>query len=188
MQSFTLSAVPGIIFGAGKISEIGAKAAALAGRGASILVIADPALGPLGITARALSILAAAGLEARVYDGLKGEPKLADIDAAAALARDMGARAIIGLGGGSALDTAKLVACCAVTAKSAAAYQLCETPLPTNRLPRLPLRLRSRTRLVRSCASRTGAATFSDFSVCSRTTPSTESPCRAWKRRTPAST
>ena len=44
--------------------------------------------------------------------------------------------------------------------------------------------LRSRTRLVRSCASRTAAGTLSAFSVCSRTTPSTVSPCRAWKRRT----
>ena len=42
---------------------------------------------------------------------------------------------IVGLGGGSALDTAKLVACCAVSGLSASAYALCATPLPANRLP-----------------------------------------------------
>ncbi len=135
MQPFNLSPVPEIVFGAGKLSEIAVKATTLAGRSANILVVADPALRALGITTRALSILAAAGHEATVYEGLKGEPKIADIDAAALLARDIGARAIVGLGGGSALDTAKLVACCAVSGKSAAAYQLCETPLPLNPLP-----------------------------------------------------
>ncbi len=135
MQSFILSAIPEIIFGAGKLSEIATRATALAGKGASVLVVADPALRGLGITARALSILAAAGHEAVVYEGLKGEPKLADIDTAASLARSHGARAVLGLGGGSALDTAKLVACCVASGKSAVAYQLCETPLPSNRLP-----------------------------------------------------
>jgi alcohol dehydrogenase len=135
MQSFVLSRIPEILFGEGRIADLAAKAAALAGKNASVLLVADPALASLGITASALSILAAAGLEAKLYDGLKGEPKAADIDAATAMARDMKARVIVGLGGGSALDTAKLVACCAVSGKPAAAYQLCETPLPANRLP-----------------------------------------------------
>ena len=135
MQSFVLSRVPEIVFGAGRLTDLAAKATALAGANGPVLVVADPALSALGITAKALEILAKAGHEAKVYDGLKGEPKETDIDTAANLARDMKARAIIGLGGGSALDTAKLVACCAVSGKSAAAYQLCATPLPANRLP-----------------------------------------------------
>jgi alcohol dehydrogenase class IV len=51
------------------------------------------------------------------------------------MARAAKAKVIVGLGGGSALDTAKLVACCAVSGLSASAYALCATPLPTNRLP-----------------------------------------------------
>ena len=46
-----------------------------------------------------------------------------------------GAKAAIGLGGGSVLDTAKLVASCAVCGKPVEAYQLCETPLPADHLP-----------------------------------------------------
>ena len=135
MQSFTLSRLPEIIFGAGRIADLAGKVEGLAGKGAAVLVVADPMLTTLGITGRALESLKAAGLEAQVFDGLKGEPKAADIDAAAGIARAMKAKAIVGLGGGSALDTAKLVAACAASGLAAQSYQLCETPLPKNILP-----------------------------------------------------
>ena len=89
----------------------------------------------MGITGLAVDVLVRAGFEAHVYDGFNGEPGEADIDAAAALARRHGARVVVGLGGGSALDTAKLAACCAVSGLAASAYALCATPLPKNRLP-----------------------------------------------------
>jgi alcohol dehydrogenase class IV len=135
MNSFTLSAVPEILFGAGRLADAPARAEALAGKGAPVLMVADPALQGLGITGRAAELLAKAGFETEIYDGLKGEPKQSDIDAAAAAARASRARLVIGLGGGSALDTAKLVAACAVSGLPAAAYALCATPLPANRLP-----------------------------------------------------
>ena len=135
MTSFTLSAIPEIIFGPGRIADLGRKAEALVGMGGQVLVVADPALKAHGITARAIDILAKAGFETAVYDGLKGEPKQSDIDAAAAMARAAQSKLIVGLGGGSALDTAKLVACCAVSGLDASAYALCATPLPANRLP-----------------------------------------------------
>ena len=135
MQSFTLSHLPEIIFGAGRIADLASKVEQLAGKGAAVLVVADPMLTTLGITGRALEILKKAGLEVQVFDGLKGEPKVADIDGAAALARTMKAKTVVGLGGGSALDTAKLVAACAASGLSAQRYQLCETPMPKNILP-----------------------------------------------------
>jgi len=135
MSSFTVSVVPEIRFGAGRLADIAPLAEARAGKGAVVLLVADPVLRAAGITARACELLAKAGIEARVYDGFTGEPGVTDIDAAAALARQHGARAVIGLGGGSALDTAKLVACCAVSGEPASAYALCVTPLPKNRLP-----------------------------------------------------
>ena len=135
MRSFTLSHLPEIIFGPGRIADLAGKAEHLAGKGAAVLVVADPMLTTLGITGRALEILKKAGLEAHAFDGLKGEPKVADIDGAAALARTMRAKTVVGLGGGSALDTAKLVAACAASGLSAQSYQLCETPMPKNSLP-----------------------------------------------------
>lgn len=134
MTNFTLSAIPEIIFGPGRIADLGRKAEALGGKDGHVLMVADPALKALGITARAIAILAKAGFETAVYDGLKGEPQQSDIDAAAAMARAAQSKLIVGLGGGSALDTAKLVACCAVSGLRASAYALCATPLPANRL------------------------------------------------------
>lgn len=135
MQPFTLSAIPEINFGAGRLADLGGKTAGLAGKGGHVLVVADPALAASGITARAADSLRQAGFAITVFDALKGEPKQSDIDAAAALAREAKSSAIVGLGGGSALDTAKLVACCAVSGESAAAYALCATPLPAKPLP-----------------------------------------------------
>ncbi len=135
MQSFTLSRLPEIIFGAGRIADLAGKVEQHAGKAAAVLVVADPALTSLGITGRALESLTKAGLEAQAFDGMKGEPKAADIDAAAENARAMKAKAVVGLGGGSTLDTAKLAAACAASGLPAQSYRLCETPLPKDILP-----------------------------------------------------
>jgi alcohol dehydrogenase len=135
MQSFTLSRIPEIIFGAGRMADVASKVEQFVGKNASVLVVADPMLTSLGITGRAVKILQDAGFVVQVFDSIKGEPKLADIDAASAQARKSAAKAIVGLGGGSALDTAKLVAACAASGLSARRYQLCETPLPKDILP-----------------------------------------------------
>jgi alcohol dehydrogenase class IV len=135
MSSFLLSAVPEIRFGAGAIAALADAAVKLAGRGAAVLLVADPALAALGVTARARSALEQAGAEVTLFEALRGEPKESDIDTAAALAREARCTLVVGLGGGTALDTAKLVACCAVTSHSASAYALCATPLPAHGLP-----------------------------------------------------
>ncbi|CAN5444590.1 iron-containing alcohol dehydrogenase [soil metagenome] len=135
MQSFTLARIPEIVFGNGRAAELPAFAAAHAGQGARVILIADPALGAAGITAAIAAAFTAAGHETVIYDRFSGEPKYRNIDDASALARDAGARAVIGLGGGTALDTAKLVAACAVSGKPVEAYQFCETPLPVEPLP-----------------------------------------------------
>jgi alcohol dehydrogenase class IV len=135
MQSFSLAPIPEIAFGNGLLSDLPRRVTDLAGTGAPIMLIADPAMTALGIVARLTKLLADAGHEASVYDGFKGEPKYSDIDLAAARAREAKAKAVIGLGGGTALDTAKLVASCAVSGRPVQSYQLCETPLPADPLP-----------------------------------------------------
>lgn len=135
MRPFILSPVPEIRFGAGRLTDIATVAQERAGEGGAVLLVADPALRARGITSRAEEILAASDFEAVLYDGFAGEPGVQHIDAAAALARKHTVKAVIGLGGGSALDTAKLAACCAVSGLAASAYALCATPLPRDRLP-----------------------------------------------------
>src|SRR5207253_7458284 len=57
--------------------------------------------------ARAGEALAAAGLELVVFDGVRENPTTADVDDCLAFARDARIDGLIGLGGGSSLDTAK---------------------------------------------------------------------------------
>lgn len=54
--------------------------------------------------------LRSAGCTATIFDDIAGEPTLADFDTAMSIARTSGADFLIGLGGGSAMDVAKLIA------------------------------------------------------------------------------
>ncbi|WP_162918727.1 iron-containing alcohol dehydrogenase [Taklimakanibacter deserti] len=134
MQSFSLASIPEIVFGNGRLSDLPGRMTSLAGKNQPVMVVADPAMTSLGITAKLAALLAAAGHESKLYDGFSGEPKSDDVDRAASLAREVKAKAVIGLGGGTALDTAKLVAACTVSGRPAEAYQFCETPLPADPL------------------------------------------------------
>src|SRR5262245_61545812 len=104
MQSFSLAPVPEIAFGNGLLSDLPKRVTALAGKGAPVMLVADPAMTASGIVARLKTLFAEAGHEMGLYDAFKGEPKAGDVDKATTLAHDAGAKAVIGLGGGTALD------------------------------------------------------------------------------------
>ena len=88
-----------LIVGAGTIGEIGA----LVGDAKAALVIATP------ITAGFIDRLKLTG-KVEVFDAIPGEPDVATLDAALAVAQRVKPQVVIGLGGGSVLDVAKLVA------------------------------------------------------------------------------
>ncbi|MFN8473266.1 MAG: iron-containing alcohol dehydrogenase [Anaerolineae bacterium] len=107
MPTFEFATAQRIIFGRGVFDQL-APIAAEHGRRV-FLVAAQHALadgGPVdGFTAKARDL----GLALTVQP-VGGEPDVASVDAAAERARSAGADVVIGLGGGSALDTAKAVA------------------------------------------------------------------------------
>jgi alcohol dehydrogenase class IV len=57
-----------------------------------------------------LERLRAVGVDIQVYDRIANEPTFAEFEKALSLARDFQSDAVVGIGGGSVLDTAKLVA------------------------------------------------------------------------------
>lgn len=101
--------LPGqIILGAGAAEIVGAEAKRLGATHA--FVLSDPNLQKLGVTDRIASSLSAQGVRSTVYTEIEFEPSIQSIAPAAAAARAATYDLVVGLGGGSTLDTAKAVA------------------------------------------------------------------------------
>ena len=94
-----------IVYGPGRIRELGALAGEWAARRA--LLVTDPALVRVGHAERARAALAGAGIEVVIFDAVRENPDTDDVDACLAVARDARVDTLVGLGGGSSLDTAK---------------------------------------------------------------------------------
>jgi alcohol dehydrogenase class IV len=75
-----------------------------------VLVVSDRGLARLGLPERIQAVLEGAGRRVTLFADLAGEPTLADLEACRIQAEQAGAQAVVGLGGGSVMDTAKAVA------------------------------------------------------------------------------
>jgi alcohol dehydrogenase class IV len=115
----TLSVEPGarIEFGAGVVGLLPDVLASLGHTRA--FVVTDPGLRVAGVLGRVLAVLAAAGVEHAVYDGIRANPTTDDLDAAGLQVRLFGPAVVVAVGGGSALDAAKGVALLATNPGSA---------------------------------------------------------------------
>lgn len=104
---FTYGA-PQLKFGEGASDEIGFDLSQL---GVSrVLVVTDPGVAATGHPQRVADQMAAYGIEAAVFDGVRVEPTDASLEEAIAHARATGPwDAFVAVGGGSSIDTAKAV-------------------------------------------------------------------------------
>ncbi len=74
------------------------------------LVVTDPGISGLAVFTDLLANLAAGGHDPLVYDGVRGNPVASQVEAGADAYRSHQADAVVGIGGGAALDVAKAVA------------------------------------------------------------------------------
>ena len=74
-----------------------------------VFVCSDPALVEFGVTAKVTDLLAEAGVPFTVYSGIKPNPTVENVTDGVAAFRACGADAIIAIGGGSSMDTAKAI-------------------------------------------------------------------------------
>ncbi|WP_349898684.1 iron-containing alcohol dehydrogenase [Parafrigoribacterium soli] len=81
----------------------------LAAHGRRVLAIVDPFLPGTPLFSETLAALEAAGLEVEVYSSIRPELPVSSLDAAGDIARAFAPDAILAIGGGSAIDAAKLV-------------------------------------------------------------------------------
>jgi len=94
-----------IVFGPGSLPRLGTLARELGGTRA--LLVTDPGIIAAGHADRAVGSLQDAGLEVAVFDAVRENPTTLDVDRCLDVARKAGVDLIVGLGGGSSMDTAK---------------------------------------------------------------------------------
>lgn len=108
MNPFVFNTTPSLVFEPGS----SARLAAIAGRkiGGRILMVTDPGLRRLGLCDRAIDSLREAGAEVTVFDEVEADPSRATLMRAVAAGQAASVTGIVGFGGGSSLDVAKLAA------------------------------------------------------------------------------
>lgn len=125
MTTINIAKAPPVMIGAGAISELPATITQWSVN--SILLVSDQGLASTGLVEK-IQLMLAEHLPVEVFLAPAGEPHISTVDAGAAVVRQMDTPLVIGLGGGTALDIAKLIAGLAVTNKPIAHYLLCANP------------------------------------------------------------
>jgi len=108
MLPFTFSTAKSIVFRPGCAAELGKLAASITGK--SCLLVTDPGLRAIGLFDAAISSLQAAGIAVTIFDQVEQDPSRATLLAAIRAGREAGVSGVIGFGGGSSLDIAKVCA------------------------------------------------------------------------------
>lgn len=94
-----------ILLGVGAAKQVGREARSLDGKKA--LIVTDPGVVRAGLVERIRASLISENVEVGIFDKVELEPPARVIDDCARIAREDGYNIIVGLGGGSSLDTAK---------------------------------------------------------------------------------
>jgi alcohol dehydrogenase len=105
MPAFEAEGRPHLVFGAGCSQRVGELAADLGAKRA--LLVTDSGIVAAGHAARIAASLRAAEFAVTLFADAHENPTTRDVDACVAVGRETGADLIVGLGGGSAMDTAK---------------------------------------------------------------------------------
>src|SRR3954451_17022618 len=95
---------PGIVFGPGKLSELGPIALELGAK--RVLLVSDRGIVAAGHTARGIRSLEQAGIAVLLFDRTEENPTTAHVNDGLSEAHEFRPDLIAGLGGGSSMDCA----------------------------------------------------------------------------------
>jgi len=93
-----------LIFGVGSLDQLGTEARKL---GRKAILVIDPVVRDTGVLDRAVQDLKSSGVESLIFDKVVPNPRTSAVDEGAKIVRQEKLALIIGIGGGSAMDTAK---------------------------------------------------------------------------------
>ncbi|WEJ08414.1 iron-containing alcohol dehydrogenase [Sinorhizobium prairiense] len=108
MNQFVFSTTSQVVFRPGAAAQIGGLLGPKFGE--HILFVTDGGLRRLGLCDAALASLSGSGIAVTLFDAVEADPSLTTVEAAVEVAKAAGVTGVIGFGGGSSLDVAKIVA------------------------------------------------------------------------------
>ncbi|WP_424830222.1 iron-containing alcohol dehydrogenase [Ruegeria sp.] len=108
MTPFTFNTTKSLVFETGAAARLAEVAGKTLGK--TVLLVTDPGLRQLGLADPAIASLEAAGHTVAIFDSVEADPSRETLMTAVEFGRDAGATGVLGFGGGSSLDVAKLVA------------------------------------------------------------------------------
>ena len=95
-------------FGPGAIKEIPAE---IKNRGCKkVMLVTDKDLLKFKVATKVTELLAASGVDFEIYDNIKANPTIENVQTGVAFCKKCGADIIVAVGGGSAIDTSKAIA------------------------------------------------------------------------------
>lgn len=133
--NFGLERGTAISYGEDRVLALADDVAALVGRAARVLVVADRSIAAMDRIVAMREQLAMAGHQAVLFTEIAGDPDSDRIEAAALLGRSQDSQIVVAVGGGSAIDAGKLAAVVIAAENPVDAYALCASPLPRHTLP-----------------------------------------------------
>ena len=135
IPGFSMVPTARVAFGVDRVEKLGNDVTAVAGEGASVLLVADPGLPKLA--ERLEGILKRAGHKVALFTDVRSDPLGRQVDDAAGKARSAKASVVVGVGGGSTMDVSKFAAAIARADKPADYYELANKPLPADGLKKI---------------------------------------------------
>lgn len=112
MEDFIFNTTPSIYQKWGGAKELASVVQSIPSRSklTRTLFVTDPGIIALGLADGAISSLSEAGFEVTLFSEIEPDPKATTVERAAELARSAGCDCVVGFGGGSSMDVAKVVA------------------------------------------------------------------------------
>lgn len=119
-----------ILFASGSVLEVGNETIKY---GKKAIIVCDKGVLDAGIVDKVRNNLTSSGIEYKVYSDVMPNPRDTGCDRVAKMGKEYGADVIIGVGGGSAMDTAKAASVLITNGKT------CEYWAEVRKIPNLPL-------------------------------------------------